>query len=147
MKLFRTILCLTVPALLIVCLIGCSGTSIYDLETIAVPDVTTAAQLVTGENGRLVTEGEGNDLSVLWSGSYAVGDITLTVTPGTEEGKLFLAFKDEDGLYELTFDPAEGDDSKIISEDGSFSASLTEDGIEVTAPEEKQSLGGLYKKQ
>ena len=147
MKLFRTIMCFIVPAVLIVCLIGCSVTSIYDLETIAASDVTTAAQLVTDENERLVTEGDGNTLSDLWSGSYAYGSVTLTVAAGSEEGKLSLVFKNEDVSLELAFAPAEGDDSKIVSEDGSFSASLTEDGIEVTAPEEKQSLGGLYKKQ
>ena len=50
----------------------------------------------------------------------------------------------------LIIRPLEEGDGKTLAklaEDGSFSASLTEDGIEVTAPEEKQSLGGLYKKQ
>ena len=39
---------------------GCGGKSIYDYETVAPSNVTTAAQLVTDENGKLVetTEAE-----------------------------------------------------------------------------------------
>lgn len=33
---------------------GCGGKSIYDYETVAPSNVTTAAQLITDENGRVV---------------------------------------------------------------------------------------------